>query len=204
MIGSIRPSHGPGKTRDDLLEKDLTNQGRRWFAQSLNKGIDSLKERSTFYRTTRGDIARRRSSRYWWLVIPLSYDGMPTTKDGRDGLQNERQRRQGQKRQLTHRNPITQRKRDTLRFAPDSNMPRDGTRLRAFDAEIGKCVLAYVHTHRRNTHQSRSLSVTRLENRNSPNRLLAYKLAVRKSHSPDMAPSGVKHNMLVDFMTCLR
>lgn len=45
---------------------------------------------------------------------------------------------------LTHGNPIAQRKRDTLRFAPNSNMPHDGPRLRSFDAQIGKRVLAYM------------------------------------------------------------
>lgn len=37
-----------------------------------------------------------------------------------------------------------------------------------------------------------------------PNKLRAYMFADKKSQSPDMAPSGVKHDILVDFMTCLR
>jgi hypothetical protein len=37
-----------------------------------------------------------------------------------------------------------------------------------------------------------------------PNRLRAYIFAERKSQSPDMAPSGVRHDMFVDFMTCFK
>lgn len=47
------------------------------------------------------------------------------------------------KRILTHGNPIAQRKRDALRFAPNSDVPDDGARFRTFDAEIGKRVFAY-------------------------------------------------------------
>jgi hypothetical protein len=37
-----------------------------------------------------------------------------------------------------------------------------------------------------------------------PNKLRAYIFADRKSHSPERAPSGVKHDMLVAFITCRR
>lgn len=37
-------------------------------------------------------------------------------------------------------------------------------------------------------------------NEYSPNKLRAYMFADRKSQSPDRAPSGVKHDMFVDFM----
>lgn len=39
-----------------------------------------------------------------------------------------------------------------------------------------------------------------LTRRYSPNKLRAYMFADRKSQSPDRAPSGVKHDMFVDFM----
>jgi hypothetical protein len=37
-----------------------------------------------------------------------------------------------------------------------------------------------------------------------PNKLLAYMFALKKSQSPDRAPSGVRHDMFVVFMTCFR
>lgn len=37
-----------------------------------------------------------------------------------------------------------------------------------------------------------------------PNKLRAYMFADKKSHSPDIAVSGVKQDMLVDFMICCR
>lgn len=77
-------------------------------------------------------------------------------------------------------------------------MSHDGTCFRSFDAEIGERIFAYVSTTSMCTVDSEAWEI------NSPNKLLAYMLAERKSHSPDMAPSGVKHDMLVDFMTCLR
>jgi len=37
-----------------------------------------------------------------------------------------------------------------------------------------------------------------------PKRLRAYMFADRKSHSPEVAPSGVRHDIFVAFMTCFR
>jgi hypothetical protein len=39
---------------------------------------------------------------------------------------------------------------------------------------------------------------------NGPQRFRAHMLADRKSHSPEVAPSGVRHDMFVAFMTCFR
>ena len=63
---------------------------------------------------------------------------------------------------LTHGNPITQRERNTLCFAPDSDVANDGARFRSLDTEIGKCVLAYTRgfTYRRHQYQ---ISTTRVK-----------------------------------------
>lgn len=45
-----------------------------------------------------------------------------------------------------------------------------------------------------------TFSMLKFANASSPNTLLAYRLADRKSHSPDSAASGVRHAILVDFM----
>jgi len=37
-----------------------------------------------------------------------------------------------------------------------------------------------------------------------PKRLRAYMFADRKSHSPEVAPSGVRHDIFVAFMTCFK
>jgi hypothetical protein len=42
------------------------------------------------------------------------------------------------------------------------------------------------------------------KNECEPKRLRAYMFAERKSHSHEVAPSGVRQDMLVVFMTCFR
>lgn len=47
-------------------------------------------------------------------------------------------------------------------------------------------------------------SMLKFARASSPNRLRAYRFAERKSQSPDIAPSGVRHAMFVEFMMCFR
>lgn len=47
-------------------------------------------------------------------------------------------------------------------------------------------------------------SMLKFARASSPNRLRAYRFAERKSQSPDIAPSGVRHAMFVEFIMCLR
>lgn len=51
---------------------------------------------------------------------------------------------------------------------------------------------------------SKNLFVPRKKKQNIPKRLRAYMFADRKSHSPEVAPSGVRHDIFVAFMTCFR
>ena len=76
-------------------------------------------------------------------------------------------------------------------------MSNDASSVRALDAEIRKGILAY-----------NACQIVPLEGQKKtvdvPNKLRAYIFADRKSQSPEMAPSGVKHDIFVAFMTCLR
>lgn len=49
-----------------------------------------------------------------------------------------------------------------------------------------------------------TFSILKFANASSPKTLRAYKLADKKSHSPERAASGVRHAIFVDFMICAR
>lgn len=101
----------------------------------------------------------------------------------------------------THRYPVTQRERDALRLAPDTHMPDDAASVCPLDAQIRQRILAYATL---SVHVPYLAPLCRAPCFHSPNRLRAYMFADRKSQSPEIAPSGVRHDMFVAFMTWRR
>ena len=98
----------------------------------------------------------------------------------------------------THRNSITQRESNTLRLATDADVASDSACFRSLHADWP------MHPRLQGVFFVKKKFVPRKKKQNIPKRLRAYMFADRKSHLPEVAPSGVRHDIFVAFMTCFR
>ena len=98
---------------------------------------------------------------------------------------------------LRCRDTVSQGQSNALRFASYPYMTSDVSSFSSLDTQVGQRVLAYRTSLRRRIHCSRHKEYT-------PNKLRAYMFADKKSQSPDSAPSGVRQDMFVTFITCER
>ena len=75
-------------------------------------------------------------------------------------------------------------------------MTSDISSFCSLDTQVGQRILAY--------DTSLEQEVNNNDGECTPNKLRAYMFADKKSQSPDNAPSGVRQDMFVTFITCER